>query len=98
MTIDIGREAGDFAEDKDAAARLRREEIEPALARNEDVILDFGTVSLTTQSFVHALVSAVLRARGETVLDRLAFKGCNRGVQGLVRTVVEYSLQAAEEA
>ncbi len=58
--MDIGREVGDFAEDKDAARRLREEVIVPAIERGDEVVIDFSAASSATQSFLHALFSGVI--------------------------------------
>lgn len=97
MRVRLVEYTGDFAEDKDAAARIRRQTIEPALAEGKKITLDFSGVRLTTQSFIHALISNVLRQRGESALDLLEFKSCNRLVRGLVATVVQYSLETLDE-
>jgi hypothetical protein len=88
---------GDFGEDKDAAAALRKEIILPALAAGDEVRLDFDKVTLVTQSFVHAMISDVLRQLGEDVLDKIEFKNCAPGVQGIIETVVQYSLETIED-
>jgi STAS-like domain of unknown function (DUF4325) len=89
---------GTFAEDKDAAAKLRREEVLPLLAKREVVELDFTGITLTTQSFIHALISEALRQNGEEVLDRLTFKGCQPAVRDIIETVVQYVLEARGDA
>jgi hypothetical protein len=97
-TILIQPATGDFAEDKDAAADLRETQVRPALAAGKRVVVDFTGVRVATQSFVHALVSDVLRTQGESVLDRVTFKGCTKAVKGIVETVVQYSLESIESA
>ncbi|MFN9644416.1 MAG: STAS-like domain-containing protein [Cyanobacteriota bacterium] len=89
--------ASDFAEDKDTAAKVRNEQIGPALLQGEDVILDFCRVDLTTQSFIHAMISDVLRTHGEEILDHIEFKNCRPGVQGIIETVIQYSLETLDE-
>ncbi|HEX4371494.1 MAG TPA: DUF4325 domain-containing protein [Rhizomicrobium sp.] len=91
-TIEIYPEVGAFAEDKDAAAHIRQFAIEPALEHSGVVQIDFSDVTLVTQSFVHALISGVIRVGGEEILDRIDFKGCVPGVRGIIETVVQYSL------
>ncbi len=98
MSISILDKAGDFAEDKDAAASIRAGSIEPALEAGRNITLDFTGVRLTTQSFIHALVSSSLRKHGVSTLERLEFKGCNKLVRGIVETVVQYSLESLDEA
>ena len=88
--IDIFAHAGAFAENKDVARDIRLKEILPSLEKGEDVILNFVRVDAVTQSFVHALISDLLRKRGSDVLDRLEFKSCNDTVKKIVAIVVDY--------
>lgn len=92
MIVRVIDRAGEFAEDKDTASEIRKMEIEPALKSEQEVTLDFGGVSGTTQSFVHALLSNTLRTQGEQVLDRLVFRNCADGVKTVIYTVIDYSL------
>jgi hypothetical protein len=96
IVIGIKPVTGDFAEDKDAAADLRERLIRNALAGGQRVVLDFKGVRVATQSFIHALLSDVLRREGEAVLDRLVFQGCTKSVKGIIETVVQYSLESIE--
>ena len=88
--IDIYSLAGVFAENKDIARDLRLNEIIPALERKEDVVLDFEGVEAATQSFVHALISDLLRKHGSEVLDHIEFKSCNETVKKIITIVVDY--------
>lgn len=97
MKIPVKKRAGEFAENKDTAAAIRNETILPALNEGKPVVLDFTGVRLTTQSFVHALISQALREYGEDVLQELEFKGCSKLVRGIVETVVQYSLETVDE-
>jgi hypothetical protein len=92
MIINMFERVGDFGEDKDIAAALREEFIKPTVARGCAITLDFDGVTLVTQSFIHALISNVLRASGENVLDLIEFKHCAEVVRGIISTVVQYSL------
>lgn len=89
-SIGIFSRAGAFAENKDVARDLRLKEIVPALDAGEDVVLDFAGVEAATQSFVHALISDLLRKRGPGVLDRLEFRSCNETVRKIVAIVADY--------
>lgn len=82
--------AGEFAENKDVARDIRLQEITPALMKNEEVVLDFEKVGAVTQSFIHALISDVLRNYGPDVLERVAFKSCNETVRKIINMVVDY--------
>ncbi|OFZ80252.1 MAG: hypothetical protein A2583_14795 [Bdellovibrionales bacterium RIFOXYD1_FULL_53_11] len=89
-TINIFNHAGAFAENKDIARNIRLQEMIPALDQNEEVVLDFEKVDAATQSFVHALISDILRNYGIEVLDRIAFKSCNETVRKITGIVIEY--------
>lgn len=88
--IVIFDKAGAFAENKDVARDIRIKEIIPALAHDEEVTLDFDKVDAATQSFVHALISDILRKYGASALDRIFFKSCNTTVKKIIEIVVEY--------
>ena len=88
--ISIFEKAGPFAENKDIARTIRIEEIMPALEIGGDIVIDFDHVGAATQSFIHALISDVLRRFGSGVLDRIVFKSCNDTVRKIVAIVVDY--------
>ena len=81
-----------FAEDKDQAKELRTSKLLPALARGENVILDFETVHYATQSFIHALIGEALQKYGDRALQMLEFKHCSPQVRSVIELVVDYSL------
>lgn len=89
-TIKLFEKTGDFAENKDVAKNIRKSIIEPQLKDGEKIILDFDKITSSTQSFVHALISEVIRSYGIDVLDKITFKNCNDRVKTIIRIVVEY--------
>ena len=88
--ISIYKLAGAFAENKDIARDIRMNEIIPSLNKNGEVILDFEQVDAATQSFIHALISDLLRKFGVEILDRIAFKSCSENVKKIIGIVVNY--------
>jgi hypothetical protein len=89
--------AGAFAENKDVARAIRVREIIPALDKKKEVVLDFSKVEAATQSFMHALISDVLRKFGPEALDRIAFKSCNDTVKKIISIVADYMQEGLEE-
>ena len=89
-TISIFDKAGAFAENKDVARDIRVNGIIPALNGDEEVVLDFEKVEAVTQSFVHALISDVIRKFGSDALERMSFKSCNPVVKKIIGIVVDY--------
>ena len=94
--IEIRARAGAFAENKDIARGLRLHEIVPALERKEDVVRDFTGVDAVTQSFIHALISDLMRKYGGAVLDRIEFKSCNDTVKKIITIVADYMQEGAD--
>ncbi len=88
--ITILEKTGKFAENKDVARQIRIEYILPSIDAGDDVVLNFKGVDSATQSFIHALISDVIRKRGIDVLDHLFFKNCNEVTQKIVSIVVDY--------
>lgn len=81
---------GTFAENKDVARDIRLEKIIPALEKGEEVILDFEKIEGATQSFIHALISDVMRKKGNEILDRISFKSCNPTIKKIIQIVIDY--------
>jgi len=81
---------GAFAENKDVAREIRLQKIIPELEKGQEVALNFEKIDSVTQSFIHALISDLIRKYGNRVLDRVYFKHCNETVQKIINIVVDY--------
>lgn len=90
MEIKIRPIAGAFAENKDLARSIRLKKIIPALEAKQEVTLDFSKVEAATQSFIHALISDLIRKFGNDVLNKIYFKNCNEIVKKIITIVTEY--------
>ena len=88
--IKIRDYAGSFAENKDKARDIRLNVILPALEKAEEVTVDFEGIDAVTQSFIHALISDLIRKQGIEVLDKIAFKNCNETVKKIITIVSDY--------
>lgn len=86
--------AGSFAENKDLARQIRKDKIIPALENGEEIILDFENINAVTQSFIHVLISDLIRHYGSEVLDKISFKNCNETIRKIVDIVVDYMQEA----
>lgn len=89
-TLSVFEHAGSFAENKDIAQELRLTKLIPALEKKEHIVLDFEHVEGVTQSFIHALISDLMRRYGNDVLDCIQFKSCNETVRGIISIVTNY--------
>ena len=92
MVVKLFDGTNEFAEDKEAARSDRMNRIMPALDRKKKVVLDFGKIEYSTQSFVHALIGEAIQKHGEDVLERIEFRNCSSQVKSLIELVVDYSL------
>ena len=90
MEIKLYPLVGSFAENKDIAKSIRVDKIFPSLEKKEEVTLDFDKVDSATQSFMHALISEVIRQRGIASLDYIFFKNCNTTIKKIIEIVIEY--------
>ena len=90
ITIKLKSIVGSFAENKDIAKDLRVKKIVPAIKKGDSVELDFDGIDSATQSFVHALISQLIRQYGTDVLEKIYFKNCNNTVQKIIEIVTDY--------
>jgi STAS-like domain of unknown function (DUF4325) len=81
---------GSFAENKDLARDIRLKKIIHVLENKQEITLDFDGIDSTTQSFIHALISDLIRKYGIDVLDKIYFKNCNETVTKIINIVVDY--------
>ncbi|MBN2594273.1 MAG: hypothetical protein JXA81_12265 [Sedimentisphaerales bacterium] len=80
---------GDFNEDVEVAANVRKNKLLPAVMNGELVVLDFAGSRFATQSFIHALLNDVFRVPAS--LCRLSFVNCTRSTEEAIRAVAAYS-------
>ena len=90
IEIKMSEIVGNFAENKDLAREIRLNNIIPSLEKNEEVVIGFEMVDAATQSFMHALISDLIRKYGSEVLDKISFKNCNETIKKIISIVVDY--------
>ena len=81
---------GSFAENKDIARDIRLKEIIPALENGKEITLDFKGIESTTQSFIHALISDLIRKYGIEILEKIIFKNCSETSRKIINMVADY--------
>ena len=89
-TIKIYDIVGQFAEDKDIARDIRRDILWSNIRNGLEIEIDFNKVDDATQSFIHALLSQLIRETQGEALDHIYFKNCNDTVKGIINMVVDY--------
>ena len=88
--LKLFKQVGSFAENKDIAREIRLKKLIPALEKNRHIILNFENIDGATQSFIHALISDLMRKYGNEVLDKNKFKSCNNTIKAIITIVVDY--------
>ncbi len=89
-TIKLLDKVGAFAENKDIARDLRIHTIVPLLKNGEKIVIDFHGVEGATQSFIHALISDLIRQNGPEVLEKISFKNCDESIKKIINIVATY--------
>lgn len=89
-TIYLYKFVGKFAEDKDKAKSMRQNILWPHVKTGRTLVLDFEKVEDATQSFIHALLSELIRETRGEALDLIYFKNCNETVKRIINIVVDY--------
>lgn len=89
-TIYLHKFVGKFAEDKDKARSIRQDTLWPDIKSGRKIVLDFTKVEDATQSFIHALLSELIRETRGEALDQISFKNCNETVKRIINIVVDY--------
>lgn len=92
-TIKMRQFVSEFAENKDVAREIRESRIRPALENGDHVVLDFSDVNSATQSFVHALLSELIRIYDVELTDMVTFKDCSATVKEIIGIVFDYMLE-----
>lgn len=91
MEIKIFDLAGSFAENKDIAREIRIDKLQYALENGVDrIVVDFSGVTGATQSFVHALISDLIRKYDSDLFTKVLFKNCNASVEQIINIVADY--------
>lgn len=88
--IKLNKLAGEFAENKDIAKKMRIEKIMPSLLKGDTIIIDFDGVNGATQSFIHALVSDPIREFKAVAFDNLVYKNANNDIREIISIVYRY--------
>lgn len=89
-TIRLYKIVGSFAEDKDKAKKIRQGILWPNIKAQKNIVIDFTRVEDATQSFIHALLSELIRETRGEALDLIYFKNCNETVKKIINIVVDY--------
>jgi len=89
-TVRVVLIVGKFAEDKDKAKNIRKNILWPRIKKGVETVLDFKNVEDVTQSFVHSLLSELIRDTEGQALDLIYFKNCNQTVKQIINIVVDY--------
>lgn len=90
VRVQVKARFGERPWDKDAALRLQREELLPAVRSGKGVVFDFEGVEMLTQSFAHALVSVLRKELSNEFRELVFVENADRLVKTVMRLVTEW--------
>lgn len=93
VTIALADRPDTFLVGSDAALEIRRKELEPAILKGDNVVIDFRDVRGTSQSWMNVFIMGTLLDCGMESLRLIEFKNCNK----LVKELVTFSVQKAKQ-
>lgn len=93
MELHLAQEFGAHLADGGAATHFRRTRIEPYTEICAQITLDFTGVRNANSSFMNALIAGLVEQHGESILDRIVFKGCNPVLRVLVEAAIDLGMQ-----
>ncbi len=96
-TFNMADRFSSFLSDGEAANRFRFSEVEPTLAKGDEVTFDFGGVSNMTSSFCNALVATLMAHHPSEFDARVRFVGCDPAVKELIRAAITLGRREARE-
>jgi hypothetical protein len=93
MEFKLAHEIGTHLADGAQALAFRMVRLDPYLGMNAAIVLDFTGVRHGNSSFANALLTGLIEAQGEAVLERLTFRGCNPILRVLVEGAIALGLE-----
>jgi hypothetical protein len=87
---------GSFLAEGAKAAAFRMKEIEPIMGVYQEIVLDFSGVHNVNSSFANTLISPLIEAHGEVVLQQIRFKNCNAVVRVMIEAALSLGLERVE--
>ncbi len=93
MRLDIGKQLGTHLADGARAVAFRMVRIDPYVAMNAEIVLDFTGVRHGNSSFVNGLLTGLIEEHGEALLERVTFRGCNPLLRVLVEGAIALGIE-----
>lgn len=93
VELNLAEEIGTHLADGARAVAFRMVKLDPYVAMNSTVVLDFTGVRHGNSSFVNGLLTGLVEEHGEVLLERLTFKGCNPILRVLVEGAIALGIE-----
>jgi hypothetical protein len=91
--LEISKELGTHLADGAKAVAFRMVRIDPYIAINAEIVLDFAGVRHGNSSFVNGLLTGLIEEHGEALLERMTFRGCNPILRVLVEGAIALGIE-----
>lgn len=93
VELKLADEIGTHLADGARAVAFRMVRIDPYVAMNAEIVLDFTGVRHGNSSFVNGLLTGLIEEHGETLLERVTFRGCNPILRVLVESAIGLGIE-----
>jgi len=93
LELHLAEELGSHLADGAKAVAFRMVRIDPYIGMQAEITLDFTGVRHGNSSFVNGLLTGLLEEHGETLLDRMTFRGCNPILKVLIEGAIALGIQ-----
>ena len=93
MELKLADELGTHLADGAKAVAFRMVRIDPYVGMNADIVLNFTDVRHSNSSFVNGLLTGLIEEHGETLLEKMTFRGCNPLLRVLVEGAIALGIE-----
>ena len=87
---------GSVLTDGDNGLAIRHTHLEPALATDARIVVDFRGIEAATPSWINAFLGGAILDHGKVILRRISFISCAEAVKQSIRMVVSISGSEAD--
>lgn len=93
VELKLADELGTHLADGAKAVAFRMVRIDPYVAMNAEIVVDFTGVRHGNSSFVNGLLTGLIEEHGEALLEKMTFRGCNPLLRVLVEGAIALGIE-----
>ena len=97
VELKLADELGTHLADGAKAVAFRMVRIDPYVAMNAEIVIDFTGVRHGNSSFVNGLLTGLIEEHGEALLEKMTFRGCNPLLRVLVEGAIALGIEKHDQ-